>query len=642
MAAVSRPNHEEPKPSVFPAKSKNKDNAKDILCRNVTIYGKCRYEDKGCAFNHTVDKPASSEASPADSQTKKFNVDSPSFTPSYLNPTDSAKSTSKAASTAISPKSASVAPFLPKQIISRASTSTPPVRQDARTPDWAMASVQEFVPGRLDPSALSHDGPDQRTPHFDGFPPNHHQPNPYLDPSLNGATFFQPQTAFQQPVQYHQYAPIGPYNTNMLPYQRTVHDLFLPNEIREDLQKKMAASLQTLPNSQLPQHIESYHSLVPLDTTHHKSSSIFGGYHSWVYKAQSSNNGNFFVLRRIEGFRLTNELAIRSVQPWKHVVSASVVRIVDVFTNRGFGDSSLFVVTDYHPLSKTLAEHHNVGHGRHVRGRNSMDQVSEMTLWSYLTQLASGLKTIHNNGLAARVLDTSKILVTGKNRVRLNGCAVLDVVQYEATTSLVQLQTQDLVNLGLTILSIGANVADAGQNFARAMDQFKRFYKPDLQQAIVWLYSAQQHQDRTIDQFLTQISSQMMASFDAALHADDALHTDLAREVENARLVRLLTKLNYINERPEFEHDSQWAENGERFFLKLFRDYVFHQVDAQGHAVIDLAHVLTCMNKLDAGSDERLTLVSRDEQSCFVVSYRELKKAIESAFQELSSHSRRL
>lgn len=31
---------------------------------------------------------------------------------------------------------------------------TPPVRQDARTPDWALAGVQEFIPGKLDPSAL--------------------------------------------------------------------------------------------------------------------------------------------------------------------------------------------------------------------------------------------------------------------------------------------------------------------------------------------------------------------------------------------------------------------------------------------------------------------------------------------------------
>jgi len=51
--------------------------------------------------------------------------------------------------------------------------------------------------------------------------------------------------------------------------------------------------------------------------------------------------------------------------------------------------------------------------------------------------------------------------------------------------------------------------------------------------------------------------------------------------------------------------------------------------------VIDLGHVLTCLNKVDAGSEEKVTLISRDEQSCFVVTYRELKKGIESAFQEL-------
>lgn len=28
------------------------DNSKDTLCRNVLIYGHCRYEDQGCSFNH--------------------------------------------------------------------------------------------------------------------------------------------------------------------------------------------------------------------------------------------------------------------------------------------------------------------------------------------------------------------------------------------------------------------------------------------------------------------------------------------------------------------------------------------------------------------------------------------------------------
>lgn len=66
--------------------------------------------------------------------------------------------------------------------------------------------------------------------------------------------------------------------------------------------------------------------------------------------------------------------------------------------------------------------------------------------------------------------------------------------------------------------------------------------------------------------------------------------------------------------------------------MKLFRDYVFHQVDEVGRPVVDMTHVLACLNKLDAGTDERIMLVSRDEQSCLVVSYREVKTCIESAF----------
>ena len=324
------------------------------------------------------------------------------------------------------------------------------------------------------------------------------------------------------------------------------------------------------------------------------------------------------------------------------MISASVVKTIDAFTNRGFGDSSLFIVTDYHPLSKTLAEQHHIGQGRQTRGRNSIDQLSETVIWTYVCQIASALQAIHSGGLAARVLDTTKILVTGKNRVRLNGCAVLDVIQHEKQTPVAQLQKQDLVNFGLVILSLGANVMDVAQNFARAMDQFKRYYKPELQNAVVWLYSAMQNPEKTIDQFIGIIASQMVTSFNGALHNDDNLYSEFSREVENGRLFRLMAKLNFINERPEFDHDRQWSENGERYYLKMFRDFVFHQVDAQNRPVVDLGHVLTCLNKLDAGTDERVTLISRDEQNLFVVSYKELKKGVESASQDLIKAGRRL
>eukprot|EP00160_Parvularia_atlantis_P000880 Unigene10713_Nuclearia_a/m.32759 Unigene10713_Nuclearia_a/g.32759 ORF Unigene10713_Nuclearia_a/g.32759 Unigene10713_Nuclearia_a/m.32759 type:complete len:149 (+) Unigene10713_Nuclearia_a:111-557(+) len=84
-----------------------------------------------------------------------------------------------------------------------------------------------------------------------------------------------------------------------------------------------------------------------------------------------------------------------------------------------------------------------------------------------------------------------------------------------------------------------------------------------------------------------------------------------------------------------FDMDPAWSETGDRYMLKLFRDYVFHQVDDNGEPVVNLAHVVTCLNKFDAGSPEKIMLTSRDEQSCLIVSYYDLKVCAENAFAEL-------
>lgn len=399
-------------------------------------------------------------------------------------------------------------------------------------------------------------------------------------------------------------------------------------------------SLIEFADSSLPAHVDHFHSLVPLDLTHQKNAAMFG-FPSWVYKAQSNKDGNFYVLRRLEGYRLTNEKAIRSVQAWKRITNGSVVTVHDAFTTRVFQDSSLIFVMDYHPLSKTLAEQH-LGAGNRFNARSNA-HIPEQVMWSYVTQIASALKAIHSSGLAARIIDASKILLTGKNRIRLNACAIMDVVQHDTQRSVQDLQLQDLVNFGQLMLNLGVSAAGALGSPSKAMEHFTRAYSPQLKNSVFWLLNGlQKDQERSIDIFISGISSQLISTFDSALQLDDQLTSDLSRELENARLVRLITKLNFINERPEYEHDRQWSENGERYFLKLFRDYVFHQVDAQNNAVVDLGHVLNCLNKLDAGTEEKVTLISRDEQSCFVVSYKELKKALESSFQALLKPVRRL
>ena len=61
----------------------------------------------------------------------------------------------------------------------------------------------------------------------------------------------------------------------------------------------------------------------------------------------------------------------------------------------------------------------------------------------------------------------------------------------------------------------------------------------------------------------------------------DLMETEMARDVESARLFRLLTKLSTVVDRAELNGDESWSEYGDRYMLKLFRDYVFHQVGIQ-------------------------------------------------------------
>ena len=111
----------------------------------------------------------------------------------------------------------------------------------------------------------------------------------------------------------------------------------------------------------------------------------------------------------------------------------------------------------------------------------------------------------------------------------------------------------------------------------------------------------------------------------------DALHSHLHMEYENGRLLRLLLKLGTINERPDRSNNinslaPQWSETGDQYVLKLFRDYIFHQCDADGHPVLDAGHMITALNKLDAGDPEEILLSSRDGKDLLVVSYQDVQR----------------
>lgn len=440
------------------------------------------------------------------------------------------------------------------------------------------------------------------------------------------------------------------WREDLLPYQRQTRDFFMPDDLREDMQKKAHASLQVIPSTI---QLENYHSLVPLDkldTPHRKNTSIFG-WTSWLFKAFSTKTGRVYCLRRIQDFRLGDReatQAIETIKKWKQIHNGNVVFVHDAFTTSAFGDRSLVFAQDYFPLAQTLVEVHltQPQKDHRYRGPTTIPKIAESVIWAYVVQIANALKAIHSRDLAARCLDPSKIIVTDKNRIRLTSCAILDVVQYQAHRSIKELQQDDFVQLGRLILCLAntklpSQLTDLEAEMATVARRYQSGPKGEstLRDVVQWLLTTPGV--KTAEQLITGMPHHMVECFDKNLQYTDALTSELFRELENSRIVRLLMKLGTINERQDHDNDPSWSENGERYTLKLFRDYVFHRVDEHGRPTFDIGHMLTCLNKLDAGSAERIRLTSRNNDTDFIITYAELKKQVNGAFAELMKHNRR-
>lgn len=342
------------------------------------------------------------------------------------------------------------------------------------------------------------------------------------------------------------------------------------------------------------------------------------------------------------GYRLTNEKAILTVmKEWKKIKNGNVVTVHEAFTTREFGDSSLIFAYDYHPLSKTLQEHHlQPTHGNRYRTPSA---VPENILWGYICQITNALKTIHSTKLAARCLEPSKIILSENNRIRLSACSILDVVQFESNTkSVSELQQEDLVKFGKLILALATGAPPAHlNNIQVALDSLVTKYSANLKDAVAWLIApANPGESKSIENFISGIATHMTTFFDLALQDNDEKQFHLARELENGRVARSMMKLMTIVERGELGGVQGWSETGDRYQLKLFRDYVFHRVEADGKPNLAMGHMLSCLSKLDAGIDEMVVLTSRDNETVFVLSYRELKQMFDRAFNELVKHSK--
>lgn len=343
--------------------------------------------------------------------------------------------------------------------------------------------------------------------------------------------------------------PTNPLFTSFLTITEVKQQILKRNEITN--------TLPPTTETGLPSDVDTYHSLVPLETNPvvQKIPQIAS-----TYKATNSADGMKYCLRRLHGCRLQSTKCMQIVEKWKKLQCSNIVKLREVFTTKAFGDNSLIVVYDYMAGAETLLSRYfrnpetgamNFSDRFSNRPPNSKNLLPENELWWIIMQLTAAVRVIHTNGLACRNLDPTKVIFTGK-RIRLSFLGISDIILFDPNEShhiVTHHQQEDLTSLGKLVLALACKSLQGIQRerIQSSIEMISRMYSADLRHLVLYLLSTN---ERSISECMPMIGARFYVQIDALQTQTDILEDELSKELENGRLYRLLVKLGSINERP--------------------------------------------------------------------------------------------
>ncbi|KAL9652047.1 hypothetical protein ABK040_000388 [Willaertia magna] len=407
----------------------------------------------------------------------------------------------------------------------------------------------------------------------------------------------------------------------------------------------------------VPKSVDQYHSLIPLDESFWKVNtsnqsevvedqidSTFGQ----VYRAVDSMSATCCCLRRISEHQLTLEQALNLIEPWFKLKHNNIITLRNLFQTDQFGNiNDLIFVYDYFVGAQTLQEY-----------LTNTRVISEGFIWSLICQIYSALREIHNNQLVFRTLNLKKVLILSGGpgcykKVKLNCCGMVDVLdQISDESSFESLQQGDFKQFGILLVNL-LFVKDSNflSDSIKALELLKTNeskISKELNDIIKYLL-----EEINVDsnQLLMKLAPKLLDEMSILYNQLDFIENELAKELENGRLFRLLVKLNFVAQHEDYEYHMKSLSsstsgsgssgmNGKQFLtdrqtIKLFFDYLFVQISDTNQVILDLGHVVETLNKLDAGTNEKVLLMSRDEQSLIVITFKDLKNIVKTQFSSL-------
>lgn len=105
----------------------------------------------------------------------------------------------------------------------------------------------------------------------------------------------------------------------------------------------------------------------------------------------------------------------------------------------------------------------------------------------------------------------------------------------------------------LIALGTGRLTASSHENIAASLKHIEQHYSPDLKNVVKFLYSANKNSSVkhiSINEIMPMIGARFYVQLEHMQLKNDMLEDELAKEMENGRLFRILSKLGTVNERP--------------------------------------------------------------------------------------------
>lgn len=277
----------------------------------------------------------------------------------------------------------------------------------------------------------------------------------------------------------------------------------------------------------------------------------------------SREDGHLYCLRRFDSVKAVNpKIAASVLDQWVGLEHPNLVGLHTIFV----AQRAVFFVHQYIPGVVSL------------RDRLVGSSVTESILWSAICQWTSVIRRVHQARLAVRTLDARHVLLQMDSlRLRwyINCAGVMDALEWESRKPVEVLQLEDIRQLGRLILSLATGTEITANTDPNTLANCERFclqsYSRELHNITMTLIRSQTPPN--IMDLCRALTGRIWDEFDKTSLNLHRTERALGAEFESGRMFRLLLKLGFVNERPEFGLNRRWSQSGDCYILTLFRDY---------------------------------------------------------------------